>query len=499
MMKTPIRGVKNDDNISDTETEDNNGEITFSIDFGGNSGDGTSTSPAEVSNGDTLNMVISQTSSYTDSDGSVFTCEPKAEIKLFTSVDTIYVTDINQLTNIQENAEVTTSHSGTSPIRYTTDQKFSIGGQTVNFGLAYEVYNYTNLANETIEMPYVKVNEAEYGSAKTGDAMAKVAAEWVNAAKAKASVTITPLPQTRATVNDTTLYSVNAQFNLDIESVNTANDTTQTVVFSVNYVGAVVTSTEVPDPEPTLVKVNYRTGYEWEEPHDNMVLAHYAKVYRDRYYSNGEVLTDTFTDNGHPIAYTLDFNNEGGWTIYIDDEQYSDTVTASTLTSYRNENSSVIYRMRSLTLSKPELLTYIEEDGYYQTSVAGTWSDYRTGKSYDTSSFIVADTVTTDDNWESTTFATGWYYHDVRYWKRMTVEYNGGRSLGYYALNPGFYDQFLSLDGRLINFLEYVPEYNFDFTQETTSNGFINKFSCSWEFMGRDFYIAVIDTIKQRK
>lgn len=64
--------------------------------------------------------------------------------------------------------------------------------------------------------------------------------------------------------------------------------------------------TDVPDPEPELVKVEYRTDYIWEEAHDNLPLLYYAIVYRDRYYrhSDGreEILTDRFVDNGHMVG-----------------------------------------------------------------------------------------------------------------------------------------------------------------------------------------------------
>ena len=101
-----------------------NGEVSFVIDNENGSGTGTTDSPAEVEKGETLNMVISQKSKYTDSDGSVFECEPKATIELFAKLDTVYVKDKNQLTSVQEKPEVTSSQSGTNPIRNAINQKF---------------------------------------------------------------------------------------------------------------------------------------------------------------------------------------------------------------------------------------------------------------------------------------------------------------------------------------------------------------------------------------
>ena len=76
------------------------GDIHFVLSAGGDSiGAGT---PLAVAQGDTLSMTISQKSSYTDPDGTVFTCEPKATIELYATVDTIYAKDIETLLKIAD-------------------------------------------------------------------------------------------------------------------------------------------------------------------------------------------------------------------------------------------------------------------------------------------------------------------------------------------------------------------------------------------------------------
>ena len=81
------------------------GEVEFviNIDNDSISGNEPSDEPTTVTQGDTLNLVVSQKSSYTDPDGTVFTCEPKATIELFATVDTIYAKDIETLLKINEN------------------------------------------------------------------------------------------------------------------------------------------------------------------------------------------------------------------------------------------------------------------------------------------------------------------------------------------------------------------------------------------------------------
>ena len=64
-------------------------EVSFIV----NNDDGGSSdlsAPTVVETGDTLNMTISQKSSYTDTDGKVYSCEPKATISLHARLDTLY-------------------------------------------------------------------------------------------------------------------------------------------------------------------------------------------------------------------------------------------------------------------------------------------------------------------------------------------------------------------------------------------------------------------------
>lgn len=223
-----------------------NGEITFTIDLPSGSGDGSSSSPAVVRSGETLSMAISQRSSYTDPDGTVFTCEPKAVIQLSAKADTVYAKDIESLTKAGEAPEVRSSQTGTSPVCNKTVQTFSIGGQHVVFDLSHEVYTYTSSTKERIEMPYVRLNPAQLGGHS---------AKETRTAAVVTGVTVRPLGDTRAmTITDSTMYEVSVRFSMDIESMNAKKDTRQTLEFAVSYVGVVETVTELKDP---VGKVSY--------------------------------------------------------------------------------------------------------------------------------------------------------------------------------------------------------------------------------------------------
>lgn len=221
-----------------------NSEVTFAISLPQGIGDGSSASPATVRNGETLDMTISQTSSYTDPDGSVFTCEPKAAIRLHAKADTVYAKDLESLTRAETGADITESQSGTSPVRHRTVQTFRVGGQDIVFDLSHEVYTHTDSRNRQIEMPYVAPNPAKIGGSNATEESAVT-----RSAAVVTGVTVRPLASTRATtVTDSTLYEVNVRFSMDIESRNAKADARQTLAFSVSYVGVVETVTELQDP-----------------------------------------------------------------------------------------------------------------------------------------------------------------------------------------------------------------------------------------------------------
>ena len=605
----------------DPTPADDNGEVSFEISNDGGTGTGTSTSPVEVSKGDTLNMVISQKSSYTDSDGTVFECEPKATIELFAKLDTVYVEDLNQLTNVQEKPEVQTSKDGQDPVVNEINQKFLIGEQYVNFDLAYEVYNYKTVEGKTIEMPYVKLNQANLGSSNAIEETKSSSGAVVK------SITIKPLPKTRASVSDTTWYEVNAVFNLDIECMNAKTENKQNLTFSVTYLGAVTTEIELADPVkelsssievlggtnstsspflanpqevmsllfkqnssyidsygnkmscepeakirffaqadtiyasekeelegipashdfvftasgedpvlysaiqlfelgvqhiqlemsyevytakdienneitmpylkqnatitgtatvnelstvtsskadttfyevklpikletidvetadeniqtielvvsyigavvtlkevPELVKVEYRTGYVWEEAHHNLPLLYYAKVYRDRYYSNGEVFTDEFVDNGHPAelnSYT-GINTEFPCEEISRSEQRNDSIWTS----------ECIVAVDDMSIFD----SYVKMDEMNP----GNWSEYVISKLYDNVNLEETD-YTISGNYESTSLQSGWYFQCFAHCQYMCARFNGATMLTLYA-DSRMYDQFLSIDGAL--------------------------------------------------
>lgn len=675
-----------DDNPAspDPTPTDEKGEVSFEISTEGGTGSGTGTSPIEVAQGDTLGMTISQKSKYTDSEGTVFECEPNASICLFAELDTVYADKLEQLTAIQEKAEVQTSQEGQSPVTNRTLQKFQIGSQSVQFDLSYETYTYAT-ADGNVEMPYAMPHEAVFGNAGASD-------EGERTRTVIRSISVKPLPQTRASVSDTTWYEVNAIFNLDVECMNTREANKQNLTFSVTYRGAVTTEIELSEPvkelshtiqatggtastsspfvanpgetmgllfkqtstytdaygnqlscepearislsaetdtlyvqakedlegvpasqnfvfnpsgenpllysatqrfelgtqhlqlemsyeiytatdvenneiempylkqnatipsaatvselstatgemadttfyevrvpikletvyvgtadenvqtteivasyigaivtwkeEPELVKVEYRTGYVWEEAHDNLPLLYYAKVYRDRYYSNGEVFTDEFVDVGHPVESVSSIDPEGEVSLDIEN---GEKIVSHPYRREEKDSISIVYG--EAEVPNLELLTTELFDDRYTTSPPGTWDDYLISKLYQ-NEFAPIDASFCQQSWENCDMATGWYFKDIGYVRSIDVNYNGVSlwlDIRRYNLKPEFYDQYLAIDGKRIDFLKYQPQHTYNFTVEDKGNSRIYKYECWSKFMGKTFYLATVDTIYEKQ
>lgn len=676
-----------------------NGEVAFEITNDSGTGTGTSTSPAEVSKGDTLNMVISQKSSYTDSDGSVFECEPKATIELFARLDTVYVDDLTKLTNVQAEPEVQSSKSGQNPVINEITQKFLIGDQDINFDLAYEVYNYTTVDGKTVEMPYVKLNQAALGGSGTTDASDPTA----RSETVMKSITVKPLPQTRASISDTTWYEVNATFNLEIECMNAKTENKQKLTFSVTYLGAVTTEIELgeavgklsttiealdgtnsvsspyivnpkeqmsllfrqnssyidaygnkmvcepqarinlfaqydtvyvskleelevtpasqdfvftesgedpvlystvqlfklgiqmiqldmsyetytaidvenneitmpylkqnatmpgavtvseistatgakadttfynvkfpitletvdvgtPDEniqtielvvsyigaivtwkeEPELVKVEYRTGYVWEEAHDNLPLLYYAHVFRDRYYSTGEVITDTFVDNGHPMETSLGFQSifpiDGAFMAEGEYKYSDDDIVIFHKGTMKGEPNDSIRTMTSIV--EVDYLDSIEVREDFHPSpdsdtYPGKWDCYISGKIYEDGVYIPVDANLATQSYEQCSLPSGWYFQGFTEKADLTQVFYKDYVTSIYRMfmHITCYDQFLVIDGVRIDFLEYLPDREFNTVIESTPSGKTITREERVKFLGRNFYAACIMEFRQK-
>ena len=269
-----------------------------------------------------------------------------------------------------------------------------------------------------------------------------------------------------------------------------------TITLSGGGVTQAITVRQEAYEEPELVRVEYRTGYTWEEAHDNLPLLYYATVYRDRYYSNGEVITDTFVDTGHMVGLAAGFTPDDSNSREFPNGHIMKWAGNTTYT----QNDSVLIMISSAQVTDlSRIATQVGEDGYVRN--IGEWDNYSISKLYGSGDFISATDIATTGNWGSCSQQIGWYFSDIGYMREIELGYDDGIGMLYgirsYRMTLRFYDQYLSIDGRRIDFLKYQPEYHFDFSTKNTGGGIVHTFECRFEFMGRNFYTALINTITQ--
>lgn len=682
-----------DDPDSVPSASSGSGEVSFELVTEGGSGSGSSSSPFEVAMGETFGLSISQQSRYTDTDGTVFECEPTASISLSTKVDTVYAEDLQQLTAVLE-PKVKSSSDGGNPTHYSVTQEFPIGGQSVVFDLSYEVYEYTTVSGKSVEMPYVKPDQAELGSSSASESRGGAVVK---------SITVKPLVQSRASVSDTTWYEVNAVFNLDVECMNSQLENTRNLTFSVTYRGAVTKEIELGEPkaelsstvdvlggtnsvsspyivnpkeqmsllfrqnssyidaygnkmvcepqarinlfaqydtvyvskleelevtpasqdfvftesgedpvlystvqlfklgiqmiqldmsyetytaidvenneitmpylkqnatmpgavtvseistatgekadttfydvkfpitletvdvgtpdeniqtvelvvsyigaivtlkeEPELVKVEYRTGYVWEEAHDNLPLLYYAHVFRDRYYSTGEVITDTFVDNGHPMETSLGFGCIGyNDDAYLAEGEYKysdDDIVIFHKGTMKGEPNDSIRTMTSIV--EVDYLDSIEVREEFNMDPGngrfpGMWETYVAGKMYDDGIYIPVDANLATHPHDQCNLPSGWYFQGFAEQADATQIFYKNYVTPIYHMTMFIrcYDQFLVIDGVRIDFLEYLPDRKFNTVVESTPSGKTITREERVKFLGRNFYAACIMEFRQK-
>ena len=228
----------------------------------------------------------------------------------------------------------------------------------------------------------------------------------------------------------------------------------------------------------------------------NLPLRYNAIVYRDRYYDNGEVITDTFMDVAHMVEMSVLFSPDGS-----NSKEFSNghiMKWAGNTTHTQNDSVLIIISSTQVTdLSR--IATQVGEDGYVRN--IGEWDNYSISKLYEPGDFISATDIATTGNWGSCSQQIGWYFRDIGYMREIELDYDDGirviHGVRSYRMTLRFYDQYLSIDGRRIDFLKYQPEYHFDLLTKDIPNGIEHTYECRFEFMGRNFYTALINTITQ--
>jgi len=451
-MEVKIEGVNVDNAISETlsfevnyeggvvSTTELSGEIDYTI-------NGGSSSSFNVSAGEEASVVLKQTSVYSLNGQELYRYEPEAVISFKALNSEVYVESLDALKTLIESEDVTKSSSGSNPKKYSYLKSLATNGQSFDFSASYEVYN----AENGEEMPYLKVGEPRLVSI---DAVERTS---------------------RATVNDTVFYDVKAVFEVDVEGVNVEKALAQTISFEVNYEGGVVSKTEGP---VELVSTDYRKDLIYLEPVGNLIARTSCVVYRDRKYSDGSVQTDSIY--GGPWMML-----EGG--AALSKRSSADIFSFSSIEA--SDNGAGIY-IKSASVEVPDLehITIYNEGGMNDKS-PGSYSTYLAES--DRSVYNSANPV------------EGWYYYKVSNQTFLSINYaddNSDEELFRCNLQASYYDRFLYVDGKLIDFAEFRPSWDDGvFTTSDVSGGKVYTLECKGSYAGQEVHLKTSVTVTAKK
>ena len=222
------------------------GSITFSQRQSSGTGDGTAASPAMATAQTPAEIQLQQKSIYNDPDGTTYECVPHATVKFSVTHDAIEAKSIAELTTIKEKS--TTTAEGTNPVTKHTVQTYTIGKQTLTFDLQHEIYTHTDSRQRTVEMPYLRLNNAHHGAAQALATRAAGAVDDENSpAVAVTGIRLTPLA-TRGSITTRQAYRVAVDFTVEAKTENTKEAQRQTLSFTAEYDATVETTTKYADP-----------------------------------------------------------------------------------------------------------------------------------------------------------------------------------------------------------------------------------------------------------
>lgn len=454
-MEVKIEGVNVDNAISETlsfeanyeggvvSTTELSGEIDYTI-------NGGSSSSFNVSAGEEASVVLKQTSVYSLNGQELYRYEPEAVISFKALNSEVYVESLDALKTLIESEDATKSSSGSNPKKYSYLKSLATNGQSFDFSASYEVYN----AENGDEMPYLKVGEPRLVSI---DAVERTS---------------------RATVNDTVFYDVKAVFEVDVEGVNVEKALAQTISFEVNYEGGVVSKTE---GSVELVSTDYRKDLIYLEPVGNLIARTSCVVYRDRKYSDGSVQTDSIYGGPWMMLERV---------VYVDTSYFNGSIEATFGAVNREDNSAGI-AIESSSVEVPDLehITIVEMMYGMNTSVPGDYSTYFA--EVDRSAYNSANPV------------EGWYYTRVVNNCEIRIKYVNGdcnEELFRCIIEASYYDRFLYVDGKLIDFAEFRPSWDDGvFTTSDVSGGKVYTLECKGSYAGQEVHLKTSVTVTAKK
>lgn len=220
-------------------------------------------------------------------------------------------------------------------------------------------------------------------------------------------------------------------------------------------------------------------------------------VYRDRTYSNGVTFTDVYRSFLMMVDWVVGLAPPPPYCNTPNGDKEGELLTGQKI--FWHEHNKCYVDTGGVIAVKtrvPDIETYkakLTRDEY----TLGLWGEYEKYTSLDDQG---------EWKYDPENPKRGWYFKTIGRFRVITMEVEHLVYLREYLLAIDFPDRFLyikdNIDERLIDFSEYKPTYDFNYTEErtTTSEGYparVAKHECKAKYLGKDFYWAAIDTIYQ--
>lgn len=446
-------------------------------------GAGTAASPYMTVSAAPLGVSLQAECHYTDARGQLHTYSPQATLSLTARRAMAVAADAEALGTQIQTADGTLTTEGTAPAVHTYRQTLATSGaegQQFDVELRYEAYT----AADGTALPYLQLSEPRLVGIEV---------------KERSATRLT------TTVYDTVRYDVTARFEVDVEAVNTTDALSQTLTLAMHYEGGVVNAQEV---EVELVKTEYRKDMIVYDGHDNLNMRAQAVVYRDRYYSDGSIHTDSLKETGAMTLFAHAITDSRCGTLIADagDGISGTYLIADGLTTQYTRHETYVHDYTALLRRYVSSIGVPDMDNLYITKI---------GK-LDWTGSLWNSPVSAEDLSEYQTFVEGTYYDasnpqdgiyvypvDKSVDNLVRYKYNGNY---YEFIHPRFaimwYDRIASMDGELITFEEFRPTIkdisNFKTYEEVESShgpARVYKAEVKGTYLGKEMHLISIDTV----
>ena len=445
-------------------------ELTFGYQLKALSGTTDNHSPFAMT-GQQMELEWQQTADYTwfnleQLQTEKMRIEPKANMSLTASKDTVWVEDANELEQIVPGNAQTSVTDADGAKLHNGKKSFTVGGgQVIDFNWNYTAYNETEVEGYKVSWPYLTLSEPQLLAVQ------------------KAELPNVKIPGKRAKV-----YQITLRFKQSVSGVHTPEAVSEANEYVVKYIGVQLL------PEVKLLEVKYRKDFVWYEPQYNLPLRNQYILYRDSIFSDGttktmETFTTPYAKEGGVFALPAlcDPNVDTLWTRSDGNTFFSHAQRVEHDEAYRTP--FIVYTKTGVPDLSKVSVTEPYEKSYYGD--AGDW------ETYSDFSFVP---------FNSQNPQKGWYTKQLSYnrYVRLVYESPDLAEIRKYDLTMGWYDHFCYQDGQLFDYLDYKASLDWDFRREdiTMKDGspaIVFTHECTLHWMGKDFYQATVDTVYQRK